>query len=86
MKQKLMKLFCFRVICNPLEEEDSYIVANTQLSYTTSDEKWRLAAFIKNVGDEEYRMVGLDLIFAGISASSFANPRWYGGSIAYQWK
>ncbi len=78
--------FCFSVVCNPVEQEDSYFVANTQLSFTTVDDRWRLAAFVKNVGDEEYRTVGLDSSFAGFSASSFANPRWYGGSIAYRWK
>ncbi len=78
--------FCFSVVCNPTEEEDSYFIANTQLSYTTGDGRWRLAAFVKNVGDEEYRMTGVDGSFAGITNSVFANPRWYGGSIAYRWE
>ena len=78
--------FCFGVICHPLEEEDSYIVANTRLSYTTDDERWRLAAFVKNVGDEEYRKAAVESSFAGFSSVVFSDPRWYGGSIAYQWK
>ena len=78
--------FCFGVICHPLEEEDSYIVANTRLSYTTDDKRWRLAAFVKNVGDEEYRKAAVESSFAGFSSVVFSDPRWYGGSIAYQWK
>ena len=78
--------FCFSVLCNPSEVEDSYFVANTQLSYITSDERWRLAAFVKNVGDVNYRMTGIDSSFAGITSESYAHPRWYGGSIAYRWE
>ncbi len=77
--------FCFSVTCNPTEEEDSYFVANVQLSYATGDERWRFTAFSKNVGDEEYRATGIDSSFAGVSAASYANPRWYGVTVGFQW-
>lgn len=78
--------FCFSVVCNPNEQEDAYFVANAQLSFRSQDEKWRLAAFVKNLGDEEYRATGVDGSFAGITNNVFANPRWYGASIGYFFK
>lgn len=77
--------FCFSVTCNPTEEEDSYFVANVQLSYTTGDDRWRFTAFSRNVGDEEYRATAVDASFAGFTSAAYANPRWYGVTIGFQW-
>lgn len=75
--------FCFTVVCHHTEKEDSYIVGNARITYTTNDDKWSLAAFVRNLGDAEYRIYGLDGSFAGVTDSAFAPPRWFGGTIRY---
>ena len=76
--------FCFTLICHPVEEEDSYLVGNVRISYAAPDEKWSVAAFVNNVGDEEYRQYGLNL--ESVSAAllnAFAPPRWWGVTARY---
>ena len=77
--------YCFAVVCNPTEFSDSYIVGNARISYTTQDEKWQLSAFVRNLGNEEYKIFGADSSFVGFSTSIFGNPRWFGGTISYHW-
>jgi iron complex outermembrane receptor protein len=76
--------FCFTLICHPVEEEDSYLVGNVRVSYAAADNKWSVAAFVNNVGDEEYRQYGLNLesAVAGV-LSGFAPPRWWGVTARY---
>ena len=76
---------CFTVICNPTEEQDSYVVGNLRAGYSTGDEKWSFYAFVYNVGDEEYLYYSLDATFVGFAAPVFAKPRWFGGSVSYRW-
>lgn len=77
--------FCFTASCSPTEEEDSYIVSNARISYTTGDEKWKISAFVKNISDEEYRVYALDNSVVGYTADAFGPPRWFGGSVSYTW-
>lgn len=66
-----------------ISAEDAYAVWNARLSYTTADEKWKVTAWVKNAGDEEYRLYNLDLGLLGISEEVYAPPRWYGLDINY---
>lgn len=77
--------FCFTASCSPTEEEDSYVVGNARISYTTGDEKWKISAFVRNISDKEYRVYALDNSVVGFTASAFAPPRWFGGSVSYTW-
>ncbi|MDH4042310.1 MAG: TonB-dependent receptor, partial [Gammaproteobacteria bacterium] len=67
-----------------ISKEDAYLVWNARLSYTTSDDAWEFAAWVKNAGDEQYRLYNLDLGLLGISQEVYAPPRWYGGTISYR--
>ena len=78
--------FCFSVLCAPLDQEDSYVIGNFRISYTTGDERWKLAAFVNNVSDTEYRLYTLDISGLGIGNDAYANPRWAGGTISFNWK
>ncbi|MFT5482762.1 MAG: iron complex outermembrane receptor protein [Halieaceae bacterium] len=69
----------------PVDEEDTYFLANARLSYYSSEKQWRVAAWVKNIGDEEYRIYALDVAGA---PSPFINdvygsPRTYGLTVAY---
>lgn len=67
-----------------LSQEDAYLVWNARLTYTNNDESWKLAAWVKNVGDQAYRLYNLDLGLLGISEEVYAPPRWYGVSLTHQ--
>ena len=78
--------FCFTVVCGPIDKEGSYTIGNFRASYTSADERWRLAAFVHNVSDTEYRLYSLDINALGIANDAYANPRWAGGTISFNWK
>jgi len=67
-----------------ISAEDSYLVWNARVSYTSADESWKLAAWVKNGGDEEYRLYNLDLGLLGISEEVYAPPRWAGVTASFQ--
>ncbi|MFT6958327.1 MAG: iron complex outermembrane receptor protein [Halieaceae bacterium] len=77
--------FCFTLVCNHTEEEDSYVVSNARITYDSGDDRWSLAAFVKNLSDEEYRAYALDAGFVGVAAGAYAPPRWYGATATYRW-
>jgi iron complex outermembrane receptor protein len=64
--------------------EEGYFVGNLRASYTTSDEKWKIEAYMKNFTDAEYRLYMLDLALGGLIESVYAPPSWVGGSISYR--
>ena len=78
--------FCFTVVCGPIDKEGSYTIGNFRASYTSADERWRLAAFVHNVSDTEYRLYSLDINALGIANDAYANPRWAGGTISFNWE
>ncbi|MBM4218094.1 MAG: TonB-dependent receptor [Gammaproteobacteria bacterium] len=71
--------FCFTVLCAPVEEEESYTVANARIGYAAADGRWEVAAFVNNLFEEEYRVYAFDSsLFAGVVAGVYAKPRTYG--------
>lgn len=66
-----------------VSEEDAYLVWNARLSYASPNETWELAAWVKNAGDEVYRLYDLDLGLLGISQEVYAPPRWWGGTVTF---
>jgi iron complex outermembrane receptor protein len=75
--------FCFTVVCHHTEEEDSYVLANARLSYATDDGRWSVAAFVRNLTDEEYRVFVVDSSFLGWTQQAFGPPRWSGVEVRY---
>lgn len=66
-----------------ISAEDAYTVWNARLSYTGAGDQWKITAWVKNAGDEEYRLYDLDLGLLGIGEEVYAPPRWYGVNISY---
>lgn len=66
-----------------ISAEDSYLVWNARLSWANADDTWEVAGWVKNAGDEKYRLYNLDLGLLGISEEVFAPPRWYGATVTY---
>jgi iron complex outermembrane receptor protein len=68
----------------PIDREPSRVVGNVRVAYATDDDHWEVAAFVNNVTDREYRIYNLDLSSTfGFSQQTFARPRWFGGSVKY---
>lgn len=63
----------------------SYTLLNARIAWTTSDNKWELAAFGKNLSDARYRTVGFEASdFGGFSQVGYGEPRWFGVSLGYR--
>ena len=77
--------FCFSALCAPVEQEDSYTVANARISYAAEDGRWEVAAFANNLLEEEYRVYAFDSsLFAGVVAGVYARPRTYGVTASFR--
>ncbi len=66
-----------------ISAENSYLVWNARLSWASAGDTWEVAGWVKNGGDEEYRLYNLDLGLLGISEEVYAPPRWYGATLTY---
>jgi iron complex outermembrane receptor protein len=77
--------FYFYALNEPVTKQDSYAVTNARVSYTTSDNKWQVAAWVKNIGETDYNNFALDIGLLGMCSCSPSAPRWVGGSVKYQW-
>ena len=77
--------FCFTTLCAPVEQEESYTVANARIAYGAGDGRWEVAAFVNNLFEEEYRVYAFDSsLFAGVVAGVYGKPMTYG--ITASWR
>ncbi|NIB40294.1 TonB-dependent receptor [Pseudomaricurvus alkylphenolicus] len=77
----------FDIFNNPATTIDSYTVGNARLSYTSSDEKWGVALYVKNVSDKEYiTSISNNASFPsglGQVQRFYGRPRWAGVQFTY---
>ena len=57
-------------------------MVNARLSYSTSDERWSVTAWVKNLTDEARKAYTLDLSILGVTGV-YHPPRWYGLTARY---
>ena len=69
----------------PLLSEEGYWLVNSRLSYMTQDERWEIAAWVKNLADEEYKTEAFDFSDFGYNLLFFGRPRTYGVEISYSY-
>ena len=79
----------FTIFNDPATSIGDYIVGNARLSWTSADESWGAALFVKNIGDKEYitsisNNSGFPPFIAHVQRF-YARPRWVGGQISYRW-
>jgi iron complex outermembrane recepter protein len=67
-----------------ISREGSYFLWNARVAFDSADDRWTLAAWVKNAGDARYRLYNLDLGLLGISEEVFAPPRWFGATATYR--
>jgi iron complex outermembrane receptor protein len=63
--------------------QESYGVANARVSYGT--DRWSVAGWVKNLGDEEYLLYNLDLGLAGFIEQVYGPPQQYGLTLQMNW-
>ena len=69
------------------QHEDSYVVGNARVGWNTMDGTWETSFFVKNIADARYNTINFDNTeFCGCSQNIMGNPRWFGGSIRYNWQ
>ena len=74
----------FDITNSPLSGEDAYTVFNARVAYRYN-EHISLAFWAKNLGDEEYRVYTFDFSGpGGFNQQFFAPPRWFGGTLSYE--
>jgi iron complex outermembrane receptor protein len=65
--------------------EDGYFIANARLSLLSQDERWTVSAWVKNIGDEEYRTAAQDLALSlGFSEIVVGVPTTWGVEFEYR--
>ena len=73
----------FNSINSEAAGNDSYTLFNARMTYRMN-ENWEAELFVKNIADEEYWTYGFDVaLFFGNSVIAVGEPRWFGGSIRY---
>jgi iron complex outermembrane receptor protein len=71
-------------IDHPALIQDDYFIANARLGYATSDGKWEASLWVKNLTDEDYVAASFDLsTFTGVEIGVPNPPRWFGGTVRY---
>ncbi len=74
----------FDALNNPLLGEDDYWLWNARVSWTSNNDQWEVAAYGRNLGDEEYMVYAFDLSFFGFNEEMLGTPRSFGLEVTYR--
>jgi len=74
----------FDALNNPLLGEEAYWLFNATVSWSSADDSWEVAAFGRNLGDEEYLVYAFDLSFFGFNEEMLGTPQSYGIDVTYR--
>ena len=70
----------------PVDLQPSYTIANAHLGYGSTDGRWNVTGYVRNLADKYYRVYNLDLSgFLGFNQGVYAPPRTYGATFVYHW-
>lgn len=74
----------FDIQNHPASSQGSYSVWNARASYSGSEDKWMVTAFVNNLFEEEYRIYSFDVTnLFGFNQVAYGKPRWAGVSFRY---
>ncbi|MFO0334530.1 MAG: TonB-dependent receptor [Pseudomonadota bacterium] len=76
----------FNLVPTPVLEEPAYAVLNARIGFSSADDRWSAALFVRNLADEEYRFYSFDtsLDFGALEDIPGVG-RWFGASFGYRW-
>jgi iron complex outermembrane receptor protein len=63
--------------------QEAYNVYNVSATWTAMDEALAVKLWMKNAGDEVYKVYALDLGILG-GTVTYAPPRWWGATVSYK--
>ena len=75
----------FDIANNPITHEDDYAVFNASLGFATSDGRYEIEGWVKNLTDEEYRTYAIPVTSLGFTQNMYGKPRWYGVTFTMNW-
>jgi iron complex outermembrane receptor protein len=67
----------------PTDTIPSYDLWNARVAYMTSSDRWSVAAWIRNIGDEEYIINRNTASITNIDRVVWGTPRLYGVNFTY---
>jgi iron complex outermembrane receptor protein len=83
---KYTSLTYFSISNFDVAQMPSYVLANARVSLQTADRRWEFDAFVENLTDRHYKIVGFDLSAdCGCSFIGYGKPRWVGVSAKYSY-
>ncbi|WP_019053850.1 TonB-dependent receptor [Sphingobium xenophagum] len=65
--------------------QKDYATVDLRLDYASPDDKWTIAAFVRNVTNNAHEIFGLDVSSLGYAASVYAPPRTYGVTLGWKY-
>ncbi len=78
--------FTMNAIDHPSLVQEDFWLANAKVGWTSSDNRLHLDVWVKNFTDTEYYVNGFDLeTFSAAAIKVPSAPRWFGGTIRYNW-
>jgi len=77
--------FYFYAVNSPITYQGAYAVANARVGYTTADDHWDFALWVKNLTDTDYYNFRLDVGALGYCGCGIAPPRQAGATVSYRW-
>ena len=69
---------------SPLIEQEAFGLLNVRLVYAPLSDRWELALFATNLGDEEYLEHGFASLAAGVATGIAGRPREWGVTFQYR--
>jgi iron complex outermembrane receptor protein len=70
---------------SPASRNDAYWVVNGQIKFGRSDDRWSIAAWVKNLANVSYRTYVNDLPAFGWVLNAYAPPRTFGVTAAFKY-
>lgn len=69
---------------NPLLSEDGYWLLNARLGWTSFDDKWDVAIWVRNITQEEYMVYAFDLSVLGFNEEMIGSPTIVGAEATFR--
>jgi len=74
----------FDSLNNELLSQGSYWMWNGRVAWASTDDRWEVAAWGRNLGDKEYLSYAFDLSFFGFHEQMLGTPRMFGVELTYR--
>lgn len=77
----------FNTVNHPALQNGAYAVFNSRLTYSSGDDRWEAAIWVKNITNTEYASTGFDLSGTnGTVTRTISPPRWFGVTLTLHWQ